>query len=100
MHIKRGDTAPALTLVCELDGQPADLSGATVRVIGKQGGGHTIDTTVSGNAQGEVVYQWLPADTETVGTYQFEVEVTWPDERVQTFPAHRQAVVYVVSDLA
>lgn len=102
LTVKRGDTAPPLTLTLTDDGAPVDLSTATrIRVIGVAGGTAVIDDPgLTGSDVGVVVRPWLPAETATVREYQFEVEVTWSDTTIRTFPADGALTVRVVPDLA
>jgi hypothetical protein len=81
LTVKRGDTAPPLTLTLTDNDVPVDLTGATVRVIG-------------------VVRPWAAVDTATVRDLTVEAEVTWPDLSVQTFPAEGSLTVRIVPDLA
>ena len=98
--MKRGDTRPALTITC-LDGtSPVDLTNAIqVRVIGSRRGTQIFDTTTTGTAEGVVVRAWEPEDTDETGVINVEVEVTWADTTVQTFPAERYLTVEVKPDL-
>lgn len=45
-----------------------------------------LDQTDADNL-GKVSYDWQALDTDTVGTYNAEVEIIWPGDRPQTFPA-------------
>ena len=36
---------------------------------------------------GRISYQWLAGDTDTPGVFQVEIEVTFSDETVATFPS-------------
>ena len=102
LQVKRGDTAPPMTLTLTDDGVPVDLSSATrIRVIAVAGGTAVIDDPgLSGSDVGVVVRPWLPAETATVQEYQVEVKVTWPDTTIRTFPADGALTVRVVPDLA
>lgn len=102
LMIKRGDTAPPLTLTLTDGGTPVDLTGATVRVIALDRVGATVidDDTLSGSDVGVVVRPWQSADTATARQLTVEVEVTWPDTTVQTFPAAGTLTVRIVPDLA
>lgn len=55
---------------------------------------------ISDAANGEVTYSWGTADTNTNGAYQAEVEVTWNDGKVETFPNNTYWTVNVVDDIA
>jgi hypothetical protein len=44
-------------------------------------------------------YDWVLGDTDTTGTYNVEVQVTWPNARPQTFPANQYITVDIQKDL-
>jgi hypothetical protein len=48
---------------------------------------------------GIVEYQWQTGDTDTVGDFQAEIEVEWPDGGLQTFPAASYIRIRVYKDL-
>lgn len=66
---------------------------ATVKI--NRGGCAITDAT-----NGEVTYTWGTADTNTVGSYEAEVEVTWSDGKVETFPNNTYWDVEIVDDIA
>lgn len=90
LDVRRGDTLPALvaTLTDGPTGAPVDLTAATrVRVLGKRGTATIVDEDQAGrSATGVVTRAWQAADTLTVGTLRFVIQVTWPGGKVQTFP--------------
>lgn len=101
LTVKRGDTAPPLTLTLTDNDVPVDLTGATVRVIGvDRAGTVVIDDVLTGSDVGVVVRPWAAVDTATVRDLTVEAEVTWPDLSVQTFPAEGSLTVRIVPDLA
>ena len=82
-EIKENDTLPVLraTLV-EAAGSAINLTGATVQFrMRTRGGSLKVDAaaTVVSALAGVVEYTWLPADTDTVGTYDAEWELTYID---------------------
>lgn len=101
MKIKRGDNRPGATITCRNGTVPVDLTTATqLRLLGSLDGSLVINRAVTGNANGEVVIDaWESADTATAGTLQVEVEATWGDGTVQTFPGAGYLEVEVVPDL-
>jgi hypothetical protein len=88
--IKSGSTSPPL-VVTLMDGDtPAVLTGATVRIRmrSRLGGALVVDSpaTVTDAAAGVVSYQWQAGDTDEVGEYEIEFEVTFSGGFEQTFP--------------
>lgn len=106
--IKRHDTAvlPRAKLLDE-DGVPlVGLDSATVR--------YTLQAVATGvlkvtratatvanqtTSPGEVSYQWLAGDVDTVGVYSEEWEVTYADGRKETFPTDAPQYVEIQADL-
>ena len=101
--IKQNDTSPSLQATLKDAAQsPVNLSGSTVMFHMK-----SVDGTVKVNqpmtitdANGGVVqYDWQAVDTDTVGTYYVEFEVTYADTSIETFPNNGNRVVSVVREL-
>ena len=101
--IKQNDTSPALQATLKDAAlAPINLTGATVRFHMKSVDGTVkIDTamTVTNALGGVVQYDWVAGDTDTVGTYYVEFEVTYSDASVETFPNNGNRVVSVVKEL-
>ena len=101
--IKQNDTSPSLQATLKdaaLD--PINLTGATVRLHMKSvDGSLKIDQpmTVVTPLQGLIQYDWQAGDTDTVGTYYVEFEVTYSDSSIETFPNNGSKVVSVVREL-
>ena len=108
--IKQNDTKPDFVVALRDDiGEPGeapiDLTTATDVVFNMriEGGAVTISraaVTVSDAANGEVTYEWDPADTDTVGTYEAEVEIEWPGGGVETVPNDGYFEIKVTDDIA
>ena len=103
--IKRGDLLPTL-VVTLLDGTtPVDLTAATSArfLMRSLKTGLKVDGTVTvldqTTSTGKVEYEWADGDTDTVGVYQAEIEVLWPGNKPQTFPANGYFSVKVVEQL-
>ena len=101
--IKQNDTSPALQATLkDVALAPIDLTSATVRFHMK-----SVDNilkidevmTVVSEANGVVQYNWQAGDTDTVGTYYVEFEVTYADLAVETFPNNGNKVITVVKEL-
>lgn len=100
--IKQHDTWPNLVLPLKNDGLPLDLStAASVKVILRAGalivqGPGTITDAVGG----VVTYVWGAGDTDVVGEYKGEVEITWDSGKVETVPNTGYFKVKIIADLA
>ena len=103
-YIKQNDTVPSLRAALQNgSGDAVDITGATcqfhMRVLGQTA------VTVDASAQiideetGIVQYNWIAADTDTVGSYQAEFEVTYPDGTVETFPNNGYIRVEITDDI-
>lgn len=104
-YIKQNDTSPAIQATLkDVDGNVVDLSGATVRFHMRKQGSTTakVDAaaTIVDDVGGIVRYNWTSANTDTVGTYQAEFEVTYSDDTVETFPNATYLKVKVIDDIA
>lgn len=103
-YIKRHDVRPALRLTLLDDELPVDLTNAgTARLLMSNLAGIKVDQPVTVLDQtastGQVEYTWQDGDTDTVGTYNAEIEVTWPGGAKQTFPSNGYFRVRVTKDL-
>lgn len=92
-QIKRGATGPSLLVQLFGAGDvPVNLTGATIvmRMKPRDGGPLVIDNapaTIFGDPlDGWVDYQWQPGDTDTVGEFDVEWDVTFAGGAKQTFP--------------
>lgn len=105
--IKQNDLEPSFEVQL-LDGTtPVDLTSAVdvlflmkSRKTGIKATGTMVvaDQTVADN-RGIVRYDWQTGDTDTVGSFNAEVQVTWPTGRPQTFPANQYVLIDVQRDL-
>ena len=101
--IKQNDTSPSLQATLKDASQtPVDLTGATVMFhmksledIVKVDQEMTITDAKNGVAQ----YDWQLGDTDTVGIYYVEFEVTYADASVETFPNNGNKSLKVVREL-
>ena len=103
-YIKQNDTGPAmLATLQDANGNAINLTGASVRFhMRSVGGGNPVvdaAATVVTAASGIVRYNWVAADTDTVGTYRAEFEVTYADASIETFPNDGYIVVQIIDDI-
>lgn len=104
--LKQNDTSPQIQATLkDSDNAVIDLSGATVRFHMKAYGATStkVDAaaTIVGDAvNGVVKYVWQSGDTDTVGTYNAEFEVTYGDGNIETFPNDKNLTIVVKAELA
>lgn len=105
--IKQGDLVPAITAtlmqaVGSSAAAPIDLTAASaVKFAMRRQGVIKVDAagTVVSAAAGTVRYQWITADTDTVGVYDCEWQITWPSGK-QTVPGGGYDQINIVDDIA
>jgi len=109
MKIKQNDTRPYARATLYEDEDTfkvldvSDVTGIVFNMKNKAGGtvkisGENADLTNDGT-DGKVEYRWQAGDTDTIGTYDCEFEVTFTDGGVQTFPPDKYLTVEVVAEL-
>jgi len=104
-YVKQNDTSPAmLATLQDADGNAIDLTSASVRFhMRPVGGGQVVvdeAATIVTAASGLVRYDWIAADTDTIGSYQAEFEVTYADASIETFPNDGYIRVEIIDDIA
>jgi len=101
--IKQNDTSPSLQATLKDASQTAvDITGATVMFHMKSVDGTlkvSEEMTITNASGGVVRYDWQSGDTDTVGTYYVEFQVTYSDLSVETFPNNGNEVITVVKEL-
>lgn len=102
-NIKQNDTSPSLQAILkDASGTAISLTGASVRFHMKALDGTVkVDAamTVTDNLNGVVQYDWQTGDTDTVGSYSVEFEVTYLDNTIETFPNNQNLTISVVREL-
>ena len=102
-NIKQNDTSPSLQATLKDSAlAPIDLTEATVNLHMKSVDGTIkVDTsmTIVEELNGIIKYDWQTGDTDTVGTYNVEFQVTYSDASVETFPNNGNKVISVVREL-
>ena len=106
-YIKQNDTTPSFEAICRKgDGSPASLTGATVKFFMRllPAGAVKISsgtmTTVGVATKGRQNYAWAASDTDTAGTYEAEIQATYTDGKIQTFPPVGYITVEITDDIA
>lgn len=105
--IKRGDREPKFSAKLAVDNAGQDLTGCSVKFIMKKPGAATpkisaaatIDQTVDSSTFGDVSYSWGATDTDELGLFRAEFEVTFANGNKRTWPADGYLLIQVVEDL-
>lgn len=102
--IKQNDTSPALQCTLQDDqGIAIDISGSSARfhLVNYETGVVKIDSagSIVSAVDGQVKYEWITGDTDTVGIYQAEWEVTYSDGSIETFPNNQNIIINIFDDL-
>lgn len=102
--MKQHDLLPEMeATLTDDEGTHPDLTSTTVRFImtDKASGVKKIDSpaNIVDPTGGVVKYVWLLGDTDTVGTYNGEFEVEYPDTRLETFPNGVYLTLKIFADL-
>lgn len=103
--IRRGDLLPVIvaTLSDEETGVAVNLTGATVRFRMKAYGDDppkiNAPAIISNAVNGVVRYEWAGTDTDTVGGYIAEWQITWPGAKTQTFPSDGYLSIEIMPDI-
>lgn len=89
IKIVQNDTRPPLDFSLTQDGAPVDLTGCTVKFYMKNSTTGSVKINgatcaITDAIKGKCRYNWTGSDTDTVGTYLGEVEVTFADSKIQT----------------
>jgi hypothetical protein len=105
--IKRNDRAPSFTAQLIENGSPmTGLAGATAKFIMKEDGAAEADdpkvdaeATITDEDLAMVQYDWADGDTDTVGLYRAEFEITYSNGLTRTVPTRDYLYVRVLADL-
>ena len=101
--IKQNDTLPSLEVqLIGTDGNPINLDMCGVKFHMRDVGGRKEiikQATIVDAAQGEVKVGWKPGETDIVGLYKCEFEITFTDDSILTVPNDGYFMAYIVSEL-
>jgi len=102
IKIVRNDTRPPLEFTLTQDGAPVDLTGCTVKFYMKDATTGSVKIngvacTITDATKGKCRYSWTSSDTNTSATYLGEVEVTFPDGKIQT--GYKQMSIIMRTDI-
>ena len=104
--IKQNDTAPSLVAILrDIRKRPRILTGATVVFHMRLQSDLTVkvngsSVTITDASLGLVTYVWSASDTDTVGVYQGEFQVTYADSTVESFPNNDYIIITILDDIA
>ncbi len=103
-RIKTNDTSPKLAVTLEdALGNPIGLAGCAARFHMKAFGASSLKiddvASIEDDVNGIVEYAWQVGDTDTAGTYYGEIEVTYADNTVETFPNNGYFTIIIKEDL-
>jgi hypothetical protein len=103
-RIKTNDTSPKLSVtLTDALGTPIGLAGCAARFHMKAFGASSLKIDAVADIEdvvnGIVEYSWQAGDTDTAGTYYGEIEVTYGDATVETFPNNGYFTIIIKEDL-
>jgi hypothetical protein len=99
--LKRGDTKVNIKATLSNESGPVNLTDCQVRFLMSNRKTIVIDreAIVNDAINGLVWFVFEQEDTVAAGTFQAEFEVTFPDERKETFPNSGYILINIQSDL-
>lgn len=102
--IKQNDTSPAIQATLQdYLGTAINLTGASVRFHMKNLDNLTVlnkPMAIISAINGTIRYNWEPVDTSVFGTYYAEIEVTYSDLTIETFPNNGSISIIIIPELA
>lgn len=102
LRLKAGDRHPPFSATLKAGGAAVDLTGSTVLLIIRNQTTAEVDTfamSIVSATAGTVTYEWGAGETDTAGTYDAEIEVTFGDGTKQTFPTKEYLTVEIEAAL-
>jgi hypothetical protein len=103
-YIKQNDTSPDLQVICkDYSESVVSVSGAFVKFLMRNKRTGEVQVNASGvvvdGPNGVIKYSWVTGDTDTVGRYEAEFQVTYADSSIETFPNNGFITVEVLDDI-
>lgn len=105
-YVKQGDLRPTVDYqLRDGNGAVVDLTGASVKFMMWLPGAttakvNTAGTIIGAATNGQVRYTWVGTDTDTIGDYIAEFQVTFSGGFIETFPNWEWLKVRVLDDIA
>lgn len=102
--IKQNDTSPSIeATLTNINGTAINITNASVRFHMKNmtNNNLVIDqaATIINGVGGIVRYNWQASDTQKIGIYSCEFEVTFLDNSIETFPNDEKIIVSIESEI-
>lgn len=118
LNVKKGDTSTWPTMTLKAQGNPVDLTNAgevrfratkiasydlltdtfqALTAVGSPRIDAPMDIKV--RADGTVEYTPDASEVSEAGKYRWEIEVTWNDEKISTFPSEGFGALFIREDL-
>jgi hypothetical protein len=106
--IVQGDTSPSLSSTLTDGKSPVDISGynsVEIHIENKYDEVIVTDdetgrVNVVNASSGQVEYVWEQGDTDSIGTYKAEWQVTYSDGSIETFPSDGKVTIEVTEETA
>lgn len=103
--IKQNDTSPSIRAnILDYEGNPVNITGGSVRLHMKEIGGDgsliVKNMAILDAANGLVQYDWVTGDTTEVANYNAEIQVTYADGEIETYPNAGYFTIVVTAELA
>lgn len=103
IYVKKDDRLPLAVIICkDARGVVVNIAGMTGKFLMRTDAGVVkvnAAGVVTNGAAGEFTYSWVAGDTDTVGHYQAEAEITDAGGKKMTFPNDGYIDVYVLQDI-
>lgn len=99
IEINQGDTLPTVEYQLQRNGEPVDVYGTSVKFLMKRlSDGEQVlskKANIRDGPSGKVEYRWDSEDTEKTGKFKCEFQVTYNNDRIETFPKRESLYVKI-----